>query len=71
MKSKDSGIGWLLVLGMALVGLAGTPDDRSAPERRAPVAHDREAKAPSSDEPPDITCEGGDCWWADLGRPNR
>lgn len=73
MKSQSSGIGWLLVFGMAMMGLSAMPDDPPAIPARPPVTRhaDHPKKTPQSSQPPDVTCDGDSCWWTDLGRPNR
>lgn len=70
MRSKNSGIGWLLVFGMGMMGLAGMPEDPSAPAK-APVVQQSVRPSPSASEPPAMTCDGDACWWTDLGRPAK
>lgn len=74
------GVGKLTVLVLALVagaGMAGAfGDSKTAPDFSTLFqVHDQKpAKKAKKDtgpsEPPPMTCEGDQCWWTDLGRPN-
>ncbi|MEV4287325.1 hypothetical protein AB0K40_17610 [Nonomuraea bangladeshensis] len=68
MKSQDSGIGLLLVFGMAIMGLAAMPEDppEAAPAKTTQTQQQRRLPAE-----PSITCADDDCWWTGLGRPSK
>lgn len=73
MQSKSSGIGWLLVFGMGIMGLAGMPNDPPSATSKTSSVHQPEPRKKStpSSAPPEITCDGDDCWWTDQGRPSK
>ncbi|MEV0827668.1 hypothetical protein [Nonomuraea rubra] len=61
-------VAWLAIGGVALValGLSGGFGE-SGPA--APASVVPTVSPASSSTPPPITCEGDQCWWTDLGRP--
>lgn len=70
-RTLDGAVAGLAITGVALIVLGLSCSVGDDPERPVPIkVHPSEAPA-SARTPPPITCESDQCWWSDLGRPDR
>lgn len=79
-RKSQLSVGKAAALVLALVagaGLAGVYGDGKTSHDITPLfgigkekpKHSKPAKR--QDGPPSMTCEGDQCWWTDMGRPER
>jgi hypothetical protein len=78
-------LGWAAVALACMAGLAMGGDGKSPPpdfSRLGSVFDVKPADEPKrtskkpaakrpANEPPPMTCDGDQCWWTDLGKPNQ
>ncbi|MFG2071696.1 hypothetical protein [Nonomuraea maritima] len=70
-RALDGAVAGLAIAGVALIILGSSCGVSDSHERPIPIQVRPSETPTSGSTPPSITCEGDQCWWSNLNRPDK